>query len=165
MIHDPYTKSEISKKQLWQLIVAVFATGEGSGLALMAMRPQSAWFTQLVLSPVHPPTWLFGLIWTTLYVLMGSSFVISLLHPNVTKSIHIGYIINIFLGALWSPAFFLLENPTLAILLAIGTIINAVILFPKVHKISKEAAFLMIPYIIWLIFATYLNAAVLFLNK
>ncbi|MEG2202358.1 MAG: tryptophan-rich sensory protein [Christensenellaceae bacterium] len=43
--------------------------------------------------------------------------------------------------------------------------INAVILFPKVHKISKEAAFLMIPYIIWLIFATYLNAAVLFLNK
>ena len=164
MIHNPFTGEAMDKKKIWQVVVAVFATGEGSGLALMSLNTNSQWFQSLTLSPVHPPYVVFGIVWTTLYILMGCSFVISILNPKMTKGIHIGYILNIFLGAMWSPAFFLLKSPLAGLLVAIATAVNAIILYCNTHKISKEAAYMMIPYFIWILFATYLNAAIIALN-
>ncbi len=164
MIHNPYTGEVMDKKKIWQVIVAIFATGEGSGLALMSLQTDSSWFMGLTLSPVHPPYVVFGIVWTTLYVLMGCSFVISILNPKITKSIHIGYILNIFLGAMWSPAFFLLKSPLAGLLVAIATALNALVLLVKVRKISHEASYMILPYLIWILFATYLNAAIIALN-
>lgn len=164
MMHNPFTGEAMDKKKIWQVVVAIFATGEGSGLALMSLKTDSPWFMGLTLSPVHPPYVVFGIVWTTLYILMGCSFVISILNPKIAKGIHIGYIINIFLGAMWSPAFFLLKSPLAGLLVAIATVVNAAILFRNTIKISREAAYMMIPYIAWLCFATYLNAAIIALN-
>ncbi|MEA5002947.1 MAG: TspO/MBR family protein, partial [Christensenella sp.] len=137
---------------------------EGSGLALMSLKTDSPWFLGLTLSPVHPPYVVFGIVWTTLYVLMGCSFVISILNPKMTKGVHIGYILNIFLGAMWSPAFFLLKSPLAGLLVAVATLVNAAILLRNVWKVSHEASYMIIPYLVWIAFATYLNAAIIALN-
>ena len=164
MLHNPITGEAMDKKKIWQVIVAIFATGEGSGLALMSLKTDSAWFQGLVLSPVHPPFVVFGIVWTALYVLMGSSFVLAILNPKMTKGVHIGYILNIFLGAMWSPAFFLLQSPLAGLLVAAATLVNAAILLRNVRKISREASYMIIPYLVWIAFATYLNAAIIALN-
>ena len=65
---------------------------------------------------------------------------------------------------LWTPAFFVLKNPALAFGVVIVLDILAFLNIREFYKISKLSGFLLIPYFLWLIFATYLNAGILFLN-
>src|SRR5690349_1725129 len=118
------------------------------------------WYANLVKPNVAPPNWLFAPVWTTLFALMGiAAFLVwqkSWQRQDVKIALGI-FALQLILNLLWSAIFFGLKNPGGAlaeiILLWVG-ILATIIAFAKV---SKPAAWLLIPYIAWVSFAGYLN--------
>jgi tryptophan-rich sensory protein len=117
------------------------------------------WFT--------PPGWLFGPAWTTLYILMGISLFLILREGWERRDVRIAtgiFALQLFVNALWSFLFFGIPSPLLGlicILILLCLILWMIITF---SRISKTAAYLNIPYIAWVSFATLLNASIYLLN-
>jgi len=126
----------------------------------------STWYTTLIKPAFNPPSWLFGPVWTALYILMGISFYL-IWKTKETKQRNEAldwFLIQLGLNFLWSLIFFGMKMPGIAfieILLLETTIIITAL---KFYKISKSSAYLMIPYILWVGFATILNFAIFYLN-
>lgn len=125
------------------------------------------WYAGLNKPALNPPNWIFAPAWTILYILMGVSLFLVWREGNREKRIQmaiVAFVVQLALNATWSIVFFGMQNPGLALiniaLLWMG-IIYTIILF---HKISKPAAYLLIPYLLWTSFATYLNYSIFILN-
>lgn len=126
------------------------------------------WFRTLQKPVFTPPAWLFGPVWTVLYILMAiSAFLVwrKGLDTAAGKTAAAAFILQLVFNGLWTPIFFGLRLP----LIALGDI---VILWLAVFatitsfwKVSKLAAVLLIPYMIWLSFAAVLNAFIYLLNR
>ncbi|MBI2103676.1 tryptophan-rich sensory protein [Candidatus Woesebacteria bacterium] len=119
----------------------------------------ASWYAQLTKPSFSPPNWLFGPVWTILYILMGISLYL------VWKKYLKLFLLHLIINAAWSVVFFGLHDLGLA-LLVIGflwAIIAYMIL--KFYKVSKIASYLLIPYILWVSFATILNLSLYLLNK
>lgn len=142
---------------------------EGAGMAgaLFAMTGVMQWYTTLNTSVLNPPSWVFAPAWTLLYALMGvAAYLVwreGWRKPAVRCGLDI-FAMQLVLNVIWSYAFFGLHDP----LLALGDI---VVLWAAIawtirdfERVSKWAAWLMVPYILWVSFAAYLNLAVVFLN-
>lgn len=117
--------------------------------------------------PLAPPGWLFPVVWTILYLLMGYASYRVLLsgkHPETIRQALIVYGIQLFLNFLWSPVFFGLEWRLAAffILLALWTAILMTI--RAFSKIDERSGDLLLPYLLWVTFAGYLNLGVYLLN-
>ncbi len=125
------------------------------------------WYTSLIKPVFNPPNWIFGPVWTILYILMGvAAFLIwqkGIKKKKVKVAIYI-FAAQLFLNMLWSILFFGLQNPLLAFIEII--ILWALILLTiiKFSEISKKAAYLLIPCILWVSFAVILNLFIYLLN-
>ena len=144
------------------LLLPQIAGGLGAFFTLTSVQ---SWYLTLNKPSWNPPSWLFGPVWTTLYVLMGiACFLIwKSEHPR-KKQVLTLYFLQLFLNSLWSPAFFGAQNPMLGILVIVpmwASILACIIFF---RKINTWAAVLMIPYLLWVSFATVLNATIWYLN-
>lgn len=118
------------------------------------------WYATLNKPAFSPPNWIFGPVWTVLYVLMG----ISLYLVWTKKKVPSVFWIQLILNALWSIIFFGMTNPILA-LVDIAVLWIAIVLTIKAFsKINKLAGNLLIPYLIWVSFASILNLAIVMLN-
>lgn len=112
-----------------------------------------------------PPSNIFPIVWTILYILMGVSYGILKSNGLVDSEINLIYYSQLIVNLLWPIAFFVLEWRLFAflwIILLIALVINMII---KFYNQNKLAGLLQIPYLIWLIFAAYLNLGVYLLNK
>lgn len=124
------------------------------------------WYATLIRPELAPPNWIFGPVWTTLYVLMGiAAFVVW----NGPASRERGRAMTVFavqllLNALWSIAFFGFTSPAAGLvviaLLWLSIVLNIVVF----GRLSRLAGWLLVPYLAWVSFASYLNAAIWFLN-
>ncbi|MDZ4243482.1 MAG: TspO/MBR family protein [Candidatus Doudnabacteria bacterium] len=132
----------------------------------------AGWYAGLVRPALNPPAWVFGPVWTTLFALMGvSAWLIwkrldSRLRGN-DKRIKIA--LGIFLGqlvlnTLWSIIFFGLNSPGGALIEIVFLWLAILATIVAFYKISKPAAWLLVPYILWVSFAMYLNYAIWTLN-
>ncbi len=112
------------------------------------------------------PGFIFPIIWTILYVLMGiSSYLIyneSDYHSNCCLKI---YGINLFMNFLWTPIFFGLNLRLFALIWIILLDVVVIYMIICFYKVNKKAAYLQIPYLIWSLFATYLNFGFYLLNR
>ena len=124
------------------------------------------WYKTLNRSPFTPPDWVFGTVWPILYILMF----LALLYVWTNKNcypycIAITYfIIQLAFNLIWTTLFFKYQKPKLA-LFDIGCIFLFTILtYNQFKKIDKHASYLLIPYILWLCFATYLNTYIVLNN-
>lgn len=124
------------------------------------------WYLSLNKPFFNPPNWIFWPVWTMLYIMIWISFYFVWnkwfwLNKNRVKII---YFIQLFLNFLWSFSFFYLENPLLwlinIIILWLFIVYN-IILF---YKIDKKSWFLLIPYLLWVSFASMLNLYIYLLN-
>lgn len=118
----------------------------------------------LIKPPLSPPSILFPIIWSIIYLLMGISYFILKKNDNTDKIISTIYYLQLFVNALWSIIFFILKWRFIAcvwIILLDLLVIYMILLFKKKDKIS---AYLNIPYLIWALFATYLTIAIFILN-
>lgn len=112
-----------------------------------------------------PPSIVFPIVWTILYILMGVSYGIlksnSLIDPK-TKFI---YYLQLFINALWSILFFTLKWRLFSFLWIILLVIIVIIMIINFYKKNKLSGLLQIPYLIWILFASYLNLSIYLLNK
>ena len=152
----------------FKLVIAVVVC-ECAGIigSVFTMPSIPNWYAGLAKPALNPPAWVFGPVWTILFALMGiSAFLIwkrGLTHKDVK------IILGIFVGQLlsnilWSIIFFGWHNPTGAfvdIIFLWFAILATIISFAK---ISKSAAWLLVPYILWVSFAAYLNYAIWMAN-
>ncbi len=126
-----------------------------------------SWYATLEKPFFAPPNWLFGPAWTLLYFLMGASFYLIWKQNSKTKKAQIAkkfFFTQLFLNFIWSPLFFGLRSPLLGLIDIVALWILIILTIYKFHPLSKWAAYLLIPYLLWVTFASTLNGAILFLN-
>ena len=136
--------------------------------SFLTMDSVGTWYAELSKPSFTPPDWTFGVVWPVLYVMMGvSAFLIwnrgiERLEVRVALGL---FILQLVLNGLWTPIFFGLHMIALAlaeIMLLWVAILLTIFAF---WKISKAAAYLLIPYMLWISFAISLNGAIFHLNR
>lgn len=112
---------------------------------------------------LSPPSIVFPIAWTIIYLLIGIAYLIYRKNNNNKETIRI-YYIQLFLNFLWSIIFFNLKWRLFSIIWIILLIVTVIILMKKFKIEEKISYYLFIPYLLWLLFATYLNIGVYLLN-
>lgn len=145
-------------------LLSPLAVGAISGIATANNIPN--WYAQLIKPSFNPPNYLFGPVWTTLYILMGISFYLILnSHVSIQRTTAIKYFwIQLFLNFCWSFLFFQFHFLGLALIEIIGMWLCILAMIMSYYKINKTAAFLQLPYLLWVSFASLLNASIWYLN-
>lgn len=122
-------------------------------------------YNSLILPPFAPPGIVFPIVWTILYILMGVSYGILEYKSLVDSKINLIYYLQLFVNALWSIFFFTLKWRFFAFLWILLLDILVVLMIKAFFEKDKTSALLQIPYLIWVLFATYLNFGVYWLNR
>lgn len=125
------------------------------------------WFADLKHPPGRPPNWIFGPVWSALYLMIGTSFALIWHHdPERIGKTRATYFFSaqLLLNLLWTPAFFGIHQITLALIIIILMWCSIALTILEFRKLSPLAAKLLIPYLLWVSFATYLNAGYAWLN-
>lgn len=112
-----------------------------------------------------PPSIVFPIVWTILYILMGISYGILKSKGLTDKKIDLIYYIQLAVNAAWSIIFFLLKWRLFAFIWILLLDILVILMIIKFYKKDKTAGLIQIPYILWALFASYLNLAIYILNK
>jgi tryptophan-rich sensory protein len=155
-------------KEIISLIVAII-TCQAAGIvgSIFTASKIPTWYKGLIKPALNPPSWVFGPVWTTLYLLMGIALYIIWKKGLSTEGVKFAltiFAVQLILNALWSIVFFNMENLGLAlinIVLMWISILWTIVLF---YRLSPTAGLLLIPYILWVSFASYLNYAIWTLN-
>lgn len=124
----------------------------------------SEWYQSLIKSALQPPPIVFSIVWSVLYLMLAASLSLVSLMPDAQKKTLALYVLTGVLNVLWTYTFFTLQNPGGAVFVLIITIIAAIALFSDVYRHNKIASYLLIPYMVWLCFALYLNYELAFFN-
>lgn len=128
----------------------------------------ATWYFDLTKPSLKPPNWIFAPVWISLYFMMGISlFLVWQKGLNIqrNKNAFILFIIQLIVNSLWSIVFFGMHEILLAVLVII---ILWLLIFASIFSfqpISKPASYLLIPYLLWVSFASYLNISIYILNR
>ena len=125
------------------------------------------WYASLERPSFSPPNWVFGPVWVTLYLLMGISIYLiwnKLESNKKAKNFFWLFWIHLVFNATWSIAFFGLQNPGLALINIAVIWVLIVALVIGFWKIDKRASYLLLPYFLWVSFASVLNYFIWVLN-
>lgn len=139
------------------------------GLSALVTNGSMGIYEEIITPPLAPPSWLFPVVWTILFILMGISAAMIYNDKNAPayqkKSALYTYALSLIVNFFWSIIFFNLRAFFFAFLwlvLLLYLIINTIL---KYYKIRPLAAYLQIPYAIWVSFAGYLTLAIWYLNR
>ena len=139
------------------LIVAVILAAAIGSMASTSASTDS-WYLLLNKSELNPPSYVFGIVWPILYVLMMVSAFLA------HKKIFSIFIIQLFFNAAWSWLFFRFQMPLIALLDIYLLIAINIYILNLMYKENKLAFFLFIPYVVWISFASYLNLFIVINN-
>lgn len=152
-----------------KIIICLAVTFSAPVIASFVMEPGgSDWYANLNKPSFNPPGWVFGPVWTVLYILMAISAGLVWQRGLGERKVRVAmgfYLVQLILNAIWTPIFFGLEMPLLAfidIVLLWAAIILAILAF---FRVSKITAALMVPYLGWTTFAAVLNFSLWYLNR
>ena len=127
-----------------------------------------SWYAAIKKPALNPPSWIFAPVWTILYIMIGASASLiwnkGLGNNDVRMALTV-FVLQLALNFAWSPAFFGMKSPLMGLVIIIlmwCAILATIMLF---YRVSQPAAYLLVPYLLWVSFATYLNASIYFLNK
>ncbi len=124
----------------------------------------NSWYEGLTRPPLTPPNWVFGPVWAALYIMIAVSIVLYFRAPSKPYQVItiIVLVVHLVTNFAWTSLFFGMQSPLLALLDIIVLDVTLVVLF---WKASVASAVLLVPYLCWVSFATYLNAGYYLLNK
>ena len=152
----------MSKEEIISLLIPLVG-GFLSGILSMGGIKE---FDSLIKPFLSPPGFIFPIVWTILYVLMGYGSYLMYesndYHSDCCLKI---YAINLFVNMLWSPLFFGLGLRLFSFIWIIVLDLIVIYMIICFYKVNKKAAYLQIPYLIWCLFATYLNLFFYLLNR
>ncbi len=158
----------MKSRDIIKLIISVGIPLLVGGVGGLVTTPAiSTWYTTLNKPWFTPPGWVFGPVWTTLYILMGLALFLVWRSPRSrTRDIGIAlFAAQLAVNLFWSFAFFGLENTLYGVFTIVPLWILIAATIYQFYKVSKGAAYLMVPYILWVSIATALNTAVYLLNR
>ena len=158
----------MNKNKIIKLAVSlVLPLGVGAIAGLFTADAVPEWYASLNRPSISPPNWVFGPVWTALYLLMGISlFLIWKLDAGKERNLAMFvFLLQLLLNFGWSFIFFYFKMIGFALFEIILLWISIVIMLFLFYKIKPAAAYINIPYFLWVTFATILNSAYYFLNR
>jgi len=128
----------------------------------------SGWYATLVKPPFNPPGWIFGPVWTFLYAMMGLAAYLVYENgpgrPEIRKALTV-FAIQLIINALWSIVFFGARQILGAVVVIVLLWVMILLTIRLFSRISKAAAYLLVPYLLWVSFASVLNISLYTLNR
>lgn len=122
-------------------------------------------YNYLIKPVLSPPSILFPIIWSIIYILMGISYYLLNKNNFVSKDVKVIYYFQLIVNALWSIIFFVLKLRLLSCFWIVLLDILVTLMISKFYEIKKICGYLNIPYLIWCLFATYLTIGIYILNR
>lgn len=156
------------KQKAKPYVVSILAALIVGGISAYITKDGMDIYNDIIKPPLSPPSKLFPIVWSVLFVLMGISS--AMIYTNkITERLKIKNALNIYaiqliVNFLWSIIFFNMRNFLLSFIWLMFLWILIVTMIKKFKSIDKSAAFLQIPYLVWVTFAGYLNAAIYLMN-
>ena len=147
------------------LLLACLLAGTLSSMATIPNIP--GWYQALAKPVWTPPDWLFAPVWTVLYILMaGAAWLAWRADPKGPEARLAldAFFVQLVLNALWPWTFFALQSPALGLIVIVALLASIVWTMRRFFVVSALAAWLMLPYLLWVMFAAALNGAVLAMN-
>ncbi|MFC7132223.1 MULTISPECIES: TspO/MBR family protein [Salinibaculum] len=138
----------------------------GAAPAVLA-GPDSAWFQALDKPAIYPPPWVFGVVWTTLFTLLGVALAIVWLSGTDRRPVRIAlglFVLQMVFNVAWTPAFFALEDLLLGLVVIVSLWPLVVATLVAFARVDRRAGALVAPYLLWVTFAAVLNYQFLALN-
>ncbi len=155
-------------KDIKKLVISILiplAVGSISSFFTMSSIP--TWYNALTKPTLSPPNWVFAPVWTLLYILMGVSLYLiwkkGFGKKQVKTAVYL-FSIQLLLNFLWTFIFFGLKNMPFAFIEIVVLWFMILVTIIKFYKISRQSAYQLIPYILWVSFASYLNISIFLLN-
>jgi len=140
------------------LIIVFFINGIG------AIFPPDNWYFELNKPPWTPPPWIFGPVWTCLYVTIALAGEKCWQLRQSRKELFNLWCAQLVSNAVWSPLFFGLKSPVIAVIDILVLDLLVFYLIVKLYRTSNKYGYLLVPYFSWISFATILNAVICWLN-
>lgn len=154
-------------KKIYKLIIALVIPQLAGGLgSIFTASSVKSWYLTIEKPFLNPPSWIFGPVWTALFLLMGYAlYLVWTSEGKGRKNLAYGaFALQLVLNIFWSVIFFGLKNPGLAfmevLILWLAIVFNIFVFY----RISRTSAWLLVPYLIWVTFAAYLNYSIWILN-
>ena len=142
------------------LLVTFLASGVGSFVTSSFKEP---WYSEILLPTFNPPSWVFGPVWTTLYILMSLAAWLAWKQTSDKKILQI-YFIHLFFNSIWSVIFFGFHQIFLALINLVIILVFIIWLMRIYYQVNKISFLLMIPYLLWSCYAFILNGSIFSLN-
>lgn len=151
------------KIKSWPKLIFSIILAQSAGLVgtIFTLDAIPTWYALLNKPSFSPPNWIFGPVWTVLYTLIGIS--LYLIWTNKKGSLKL-FLFHLFLNAIWSPIFFGAKNLGLAFIVILIMDLTLIIIIKNFYKLNKIAALILIPYLMWISFASLLNYSIWKLN-
>ncbi|MBQ9992625.1 MAG: tryptophan-rich sensory protein [Firmicutes bacterium] len=151
-----------------KLFINIFIPLATGGLSALLTKDSMQAFSSLNQPPLSPPGWLFPVVWSILYVLMGiAAYLVTkskASQAQKNRALWV-YSIQLIFNFFWTIIFFNLQQYLLAFFWLTALILLIILTIKSFGSINKKAAYLMIPYLLWCCFAAYLNFGIFLLNK
>ena len=147
-------------------IVAAIGLVNVVGAAPAALGgPNSTWFIALVKPSLYPPPWTFGVVWTTLFTLLGVALYLVWDSESAQRRLALGlFATQMALNVVWTPTFFLAQNLVLALVVILALLVAAGTTAAVFWRVDPRAGALLAPYLLWIAFAALLNYQFLAVN-
>ena len=151
-------------KKLWDsILISLLVTAVTAGIALLFTDTESLWYVSLEKPMLQPPGWVFGAVWSIVYVLYGASLTIAQI-KNVPSKVYLIYGLQSLCNILWCLFFFTWHMLYTSLIIIIVYIVATYLTIRKTYAYTKVGALLLVPQGIWLVIATVLNYMIILLN-
>lgn len=157
----------MTKRSIITLALALLlCLGVGYLGSLVTVKEIPTWYAGLAKPSWTPPPPVFPVVWTTLYILMAISLWLLATSPSSPerRTALIVFFIQLALNAMWSPVFFGLHATRAALVIIVALLIAIVAGIVSSLKVNRVAGWLMLPYLLWIVYASSLNAGVVLMN-
>lgn len=146
------------------LLLLVFAVGATGSYITLPKIP--GWYAQLARPWFAPPNWVFGPVWTALYVAMALAAWLVWRTPvsPARRAALVLFFVQLALNAIWSPVFFGLEAPRAALAVILALLVALALTVRQFFRCDRIAGWLLVPYLAWVSFAALLNGAIAVMN-
>jgi|AntRauTorcE11898_2_1112593.scaffolds.fasta_scaffold00099_17 tryptophan-rich sensory protein len=149
------------------LLVAIVVT-ELAGIvpAILTANEVAEWYPTLASPPLTPPSWVFGPVWTVLFAALGvAAYLVYREREHEMRAFALGFFgVQLALNTSWSLVFFGMQAPAAALVVIVLLLVAIAATIVAFDQVDRRAALLMVPYLAWVAFATYLNAGFWYLN-
>ena len=153
----------MKKKLIDSIMISILATLLTAGIAMLFVDTESEWYLSLNQPAFQPPAWVFGIVWTILYILYGVTLTLAQIN-NAPSKVYGLFLLQSVLNIGWCLFYFTLHMLYSGLVIIIAYIVVTYLTARKLYDYSKLGAYLFIPQGVWLLIALILNYFTILLN-